>query len=265
MQPLAVLYPHSLEIWEIWVSKKYVCRISCCLVDDTSTNSHSCDKSENFTISGNFIVGSLPTEVGNLSNLQKLVLKNFHRLTGTLPSELFQLESLETLDVDGLALDSSPFPDTIGSMTNLVALTLRHIGLTGTIPTEIALLHKLEWLLMQFNNMQGTLPTELGLLTNMVTLDISHDDIQGTLPSELGLLTKLTTLTFFNNQLIGTVPSHWGALTQLTNFHVNVNRLTGTLPSEMCAMAIPNIAYDTCNRAQHSGAQSSVCIEDCER
>lgn len=61
------------------------------------------------------------------------------------------------------------------------------------IPAEIALLSKLEILMMNRRQfLRGTLPTEIGLLTSMKYFDVSNSPLlSGPMPSELGNLFNL--------------------------------------------------------------------------
>lgn len=76
---------------------------------------------------------------------------------------------------------------------NIVALTLNHANITGTIPLELS---------------QG--------LVNLTRLYLyCNDFIVGTLPSELGQLVWLEEVFVHKTSLTGTIPSHLGHLTLL--------------------------------------------------
>ena len=63
-------------------------------------------------LTGNQLTGKIPAELGNLSNLQKLILRS-DQLTGDIPS-------------------------TLGNLSNLWTLQLNNNQLTGDIPSTLA-------------------------------------------------------------------------------------------------------------------------------
>ncbi len=83
----------------------------------------------------NQLTGEISPELGNLVNLQGLLL-NYNQLTGEIPPEL-------------------------GNLVNLQGLLLGYNRLTGEIPPELGNLVNLEWLLLDGNQLTGRLPIEL--------------------------------------------------------------------------------------------------------
>jgi hypothetical protein len=86
------------------------------------------------------------------------------------------------------------------------ALKLYNKGLSGTVPTELALLPQLTYLALDSNDLSGTVPTEVGLMTNLTGLLLQYNSLSGSLPSDFGQLTKLGALYLFDNQFGGTIP-----------------------------------------------------------
>ena len=152
----------------------------------------------------NNLNGTIPSELGNLTNLKELLL-NDNQLNGTIPSEF-------------------------GDLTNLEKLRLHSSQLSGTIPTELGNLTNLKELLLDNNQLSGTIPTELGNLTNLEKLSFFRNQLSGTIPSELGGLTNLKELSLFSNQLSGTIPTELGDLANLKELELYGNRLSGTIP-----------------------------------
>jgi len=154
------------------------------------------------------LTGSIPPEIGNLTNLTYLDLSGNH-LTGEIPSE-------------------------IGNLTNLETLYLHYQGLTGSIPPEIGNLTNLTDLNICFTQLTGAIPSEIGNLTNLTNLDLSHIHLTGAIPSEIGNLTNLTDLHLGGNDLTGEIPPEIGNLNNLTYLGLNSNQLTGEIPEEIC-------------------------------
>ena len=82
----------------------------------------------------NQLTGSIPVELGQLSNLTSLNLDG-NQLTGSIPAELGQLSSLTTLSLYGNELTGS-IPVELGQLSNLTFLSLGGNELTGSIPVE---------------------------------------------------------------------------------------------------------------------------------
>jgi Leucine-rich repeat (LRR) protein len=105
--------------------------------------------------------GSIPKEIGNLTNLEYLVLGD-NQLIGSIPPEIGNLTNLLTLDLSGNQLTGS-IPPEIGNLTNLAALILAQNQLTGHIPKEIGNLTNLTWLILSQNQLTGFIPTKIKL------------------------------------------------------------------------------------------------------
>ena len=80
-------------------------------------------------------MGSIPPEIGNLTNLEKLDLR-INQLTGSIPPEIGNLTNLTLLDLSENQLTGS-IPPEIGNLTNLEYLLLHSNQLTGKIPKSI--------------------------------------------------------------------------------------------------------------------------------
>ena len=84
----------------------------------------------------NNLTGTIPRELGNLTNLVRLYLSDTS-LTGTIPPELGNLTNLRSLDLNENSLTGT-IPPELGNLTNLHVLHLYDNFLTGTIPPNWA-------------------------------------------------------------------------------------------------------------------------------
>jgi Leucine-rich repeat (LRR) protein len=182
------------------------------------------------------LTGTIPSELGLLSSIQALELGQ-NQLKGSLASEIGNLENaVELLLYENLL--TGIIPSELGQLSNVEILALCNNSLTGIIPPELGALVNLEELAFFNNSMDGTLPTELGSLTKLLVLNLFYNSFDGTIPSELGQLSSLEILSLYENSLEGTIPSEIGSLTNLTLVALFYNFLSGTVPVEFGNLAI---------------------------
>ena len=172
--------------------------------------------------------GPIPPELGNLSELRRLVL-DVNELTGPIPPELGNLINLTRLNLDDNDL-SGPIPAELGSPANLTILGLGDNDLSGPIPPQLGKLTSLTRLHLRLNNLKGPIPPELGNLANLEVLDLRWNDLAGPIPPELGDLANLWSLDLASNDLSGPIPPELGELANMTVLEVGWNELSGPLP-----------------------------------
>ena len=181
---------------------------------------------EYLSLYDNQLTGEIPAELGNLTNLEGLSLSS-NQLTGEIPAELGNLTNLEeVLNLNNNQLTGS-IPAELGNLTNLAGLALFSNQLTGEIPAELGDLANLEVLAL------GEIPAELGDLTYLEVLRLSSNQLTGEIPAELGNLTNLELLSLSSNQLTGEIPAELGNLTNLAGLALFSNQLTGEIPAEL--------------------------------
>jgi hypothetical protein len=154
------------------------------------------------TLISNHLSGTIPPELGNLSNLSLLNLKR-NQLSGTIPPEL-------------------------GNMSNLGYLYLHSNQLSGTIPPELGNLSNLRFLWLFDNQLSDLIPPELSNLSYLISLDLRHNQLSGLIPPELGNLSYLISLDLRSNQLSGSIPAELSNLSNLAYLFLSDN------PSLVC-------------------------------
>ena len=190
-------------------------------------------------LNGNNLGGTLPPELGQLTNLTHLSLVN-NQLTGNILPELGHLRSLTELDLSKNLLSGS-IPAEFGQMTNLVRLHVYSNRLSGSIPSEIGQLKSLSSIALFGNQLTGSIPPEIGQLSQLAELNLYINQLSGSIPSELGQLANLNTLALFRNQLMGSIPSELGQMSSLTELSLTQNQLTGSIPAELGQLANLNL------------------------
>ena len=179
----------------------------------------------------NGLTGVLPQELGQLNSLANLNLQD-NLVTGAIPPELKTLAALKHLNFGFNQLEGE-IPTEIGDLTNLEYLHLGSNDLVGSIPTELGELAKLQELHLFWNELSGEIPLELTTLSKIRRLDLNDNNLTGPIPPELGQLVSLEYVDFRKNQLIGTIPPELGNLHNLEALTLAVNRLVGTIPREL--------------------------------
>ncbi len=87
-------------------------------------------------------------------------------LTGEIPSELGNLANLEQLNLSRNAL-TGEVPPELGNLTSLEQLNLFRNALTGEVPPELGDLANLEWLYLSGNALTGVIPPAFSDLSNL--------------------------------------------------------------------------------------------------
>ncbi|GJV74947.1 leucine-rich repeat-containing protein [Tanacetum coccineum] len=186
-------------------------------------------------------------------------------LNGTIHpnSSLFNLPHLQTLNLAFNDFDGFQIPSEIGRFSNsLTHLNLSSCRLSGQVPPDITLLHKLVSLDLSLNyvddlklephvfinmlrnftnleelslsevNISSVLPTSLNISSSLKLLNLELTGLQGTLPHYIFNLQSLETLDLRFNHFTGDIPSKIPVnLTHFTYLDLSGNRLNGTLPS----------------------------------
>ncbi|MTI29693.1 MBG domain-containing protein, partial [Xanthovirga aplysinae] len=175
--------------------------------------------------------GSIPVELGNLTDLQNLHLE-FNKLSGIIPVELGNLTNLEILDFSVNQLNGS-IPVELGNMTGLEFCRLSSNQLSGSIPEELGNLTKLHLLDLSSNQLSGSIPIKITSLSDLNSLDLSSNQLSGSIPGELSSLTNLSDLGLSSNQFNGFIPLELGNMTALTSLDLSNNQLSGSIPVEL--------------------------------
>ena len=100
----------------------------------------------------------------------QLILAN-NNLTGTLPPEIGQLTNLNLLAL-GLNHLAGSIPTQLGNLTSLTHLDLQLNLLTGSIPPELASLSNLQTLDLDYNRLSRGIPPWLGTLQSLGNLTL---------------------------------------------------------------------------------------------
>ena len=214
-------------------------------------------------LGGNGLEGTLPLDLGYLTQLRSLILED-NSLEGRLPLSLRRLELRSfqfsntqlcvPLELDfqtwlDEAVESAGSGLTCDSLTEREVVTMFFEETKGNSWTETE-----NWLSSESldqwhgvvvdddgrvtsldlasNNLAGSVPLELSRLTRLRSLNFESNALSGSIPPELGDLSDLTSLNLSVNSLQGEIPVELANLENLSDLNLSYNRLTGSIPSE---------------------------------
>ena len=153
------------------------------------------------------VSGEIIAELGDMENLEELIISLNANITGNIPATLGNITTLKKLILHNLPLtDESKIPIELGNLINLNYLSITSCNLDGTIPTEVFNLSDLIYLSFSDNSLYGKIETDFENLTKLEILDLSGNDFSGKIPTTLESLTALKVLKLGNNHLEGKVP-----------------------------------------------------------
>jgi Leucine-rich repeat (LRR) protein len=192
-------------------------------------------------LGNNQLGDSIPEEIGNLTSLKKLYLGH-NQFIGIIPNNFCNLRSLTHLGLNNNQLNGS-IPTEIGDLQNLYVLGLSSNQLSGPIPSSIGKLEKLSQIYIMNNQLSGSLPVEIGGLASLTYLSAANNQFSGSLPSEIGNLTSLKYLGLDHNQFSGEIPTDIGKLENLEYIYLDSNQFSGSIPAEICNLTNLTFVY----------------------
>lgn len=183
------------------------------------------------------VKGQIPKDVNLLKNTLTDLYLSDNQMDGVIPQELAECVKLKNLYL-GNNQFVGPLPD-LGSLVNLQALELtKNEGIGGTIPTWLPKLQKLTTLRMAKMGLTGTLPKELAPdgngngIERLFHLDFSQNQLEGSIPEEWKSFEKLSTLFVSENKLSGNpipVILSWSNIRTLDISHNQFSGVIGKL------------------------------------
>ncbi|GLT26010.1 hypothetical protein SLA2020_011020 [Shorea laevis] len=190
---------------------------------------------EHLSLSDCDLQGNFPNQVFQLPSLQLLDLSYSFDLGGNLP-ESNQSSTLEYLNLANTSF-SRELPHSIGNLKLLKELNIHNCQFYGLIPRSLANLTEITRLDFSLNHLQGQIPDVFGKMHKLTYLSFLDNNFDGEIPASIFNLTHLTFLSLSSNKLLGRVPSWLFSLPSLSYLDLQNNHLTGPIDH----IAMPNL------------------------
>ncbi|ESR49565.1 hypothetical protein CICLE_v10033336mg, partial [Citrus x clementina] len=197
-------------------------------------------------ISGLNLTVTIPSELGNLSSLQTLDL-SFNWFSGSIPASIFNMSSLLSINFINNALFGELPPNFCNHLSNLESLFLKSNMFHGKIPSTLSSCKRLRETSLSLNdffwdhtkrNWQRTIPYA-GHLFQLQWLDLSDNQLSGSLPSFKFKMPLLQFLDLSSNRLSTELPTNvFHNLPFLEELYLSNNMFYGEIPSDT-----PNCSY----------------------
>ncbi|XP_062186651.1 probable LRR receptor-like serine/threonine-protein kinase At3g47570 [Phragmites australis] len=198
------------------------------------TSLSNCSQLQTLDIGANAgFTGQLPSSTVNLSSTLQYLNLHDTGITGSIPSAISNLVSLNFLDAGDTSI-TGVIPESISKLGNLAMLVLYNTCLSGFIPSSIGNLSNLNYLDTHIGNLEGPIPATIGKLKNLFYLDLSKNRLSGPIPKDifkLRVLSRILDLSY--NALSGPLPSEVGSLQNLNQLLLSGNQLSGEIPDSI--------------------------------
>lgn len=183
-------------------------------------------------LSGNNLIGELPKELSQLSELRALTL-DYNKLTGPFPSFLSKLPNLGVLRIGSNEFYGA-IPPEIGDFDRLYTLNLSSNDFTDTLPTEITNL-SLGFFWISNNQFEGPIPPEIIRMKNLYRVSFSGNKFSGPIPPNLFKLRNLNQVDLTLNRFEGPIPNP-SFMEDLELLWLGGNFLEGEIPKEIAGL-----------------------------
>ena len=134
------------------------------------------------------------------------ILFNNNNLNGSLPAEIGDLSELTNLDIVFNSLLTGNIPSQIGNLSKLQSLSFWDNDFTGNIPSELGNCTSLTVLSLEDNQLTGNIPASFSNLTAMFSFWVNGNKLSGDVPDIFAGWTDLFYFSIGNGN--GTVNAH---------------------------------------------------------
>ncbi|XVF57814.1 hypothetical protein PTKIN_Ptkin07bG0012600 [Pterospermum kingtungense] len=183
-----------------------------------------------YHVDHNMISGPIPHDIGVKIPMLTDIDFSSNLLSGTLPSSIGNLSSLNTFPISDNQL-SGKIPDIWNNTPYLWLIDLSNNSLSGNIPESIGSLTALKFLRLSRNNLSGKILPTLQKCTSIENLDVGDNRLLGDIPTSIGRsMPSLRVLSLRSNLFTGDIPIQLCNLSHLHILDLGENNLSGSIP-----------------------------------
>ena len=169
------------------------------------TSLRNCQNMEILFLDHNKLSGSVPENVTSHFNQLRSLYVQQNKFIGSLPTDVGQLKNLNQLLVSDNNL-SGEIPKELGSCSIFEYLDMAKNSFQGNIPLSFSSLRGIRFLDLSCNILPGTIPKELHLL-GLLSLNLPYNYFEGEVPSG-GVFKNVSGISITGNKkLCGGNPS----------------------------------------------------------
>nr|XP_034926705.1 probable leucine-rich repeat receptor-like protein kinase At5g49770 isoform X2 [Populus alba] len=230
-------------------------------------------RTKHFHLGRNQFSGAIPNELFRSDMTLIHVLLHDNNLTGSIPSTLGLVHTLEAVRFEGNSL-TGPVPSNLNNLTNVTTLILSNNKFTGPVPNLTGMAY-LCYLDLSNNIFDASdFPVSFSNLRALKTLMMENTGLEGQIPPTLFDLPGLQTLILRNNQLNGTLDIATSSSSQLKVIDMRNNRISfySETPEQRNNTNVILVGNPVCERTKatehyctdHQGISSFLlpCISD---
>ncbi|XP_022716295.1 LOW QUALITY PROTEIN: probable leucine-rich repeat receptor-like protein kinase At5g49770 [Durio zibethinus] len=208
-----------------------------------------------FHFGKNKLYGQIPSQLFSSEMTLIHVLFESNQLSGTLPSTLGLVKTLEVVRFDNNSLNGR-LPLNLNNLTSVQDLFLSNNVLTGPLP-DLTGLNSLNTLYLSNNSFDSSdFPSWLAALPSLTTLMMEHTQLQGQVPATFFTLSNLQTVVLKHNQLNGTLNIGPGVSNQLQMIDLQTNLISGFNSAGTYTFDIILVGNPVCDE---TGATNTYC------
>ncbi|KAG5235287.1 LRR receptor serine/threonine-protein kinase [Salix suchowensis] len=200
---------------------------------------------EVISLAENNIFGSIPAGTEKLVSLTLFDVST-NKISGIIPSSIGELQNLEglVLDYNNLSGHIHPLlegsiPSSLENCKRLLVLNLCKNNLSGDIPPGLFGIFSLLYFLINLsildvsqNMLSGEIPSGLGGCVSLQGVYMNSNFFHGSIPSSLSSLRGVLQFNFSHNNLSGKIPEFFQGFNSLEMLDLSYNNLEGMVPDE---------------------------------
>nr|QAS62476.1 LRR receptor-like serine/threonine-protein kinase EFR [Sedum alfredii] len=182
----------------------------------------------------NLFTDTIPISIGKLLNVNTLLLYE-NSFRGGIPSSIGNMRNLSNLDLSTNLLDGT-IPEVLGNCRDMQVINISGNHLSGNLPSKVfSQFQNLRSCNVSYNSFSGAFPAVFERLEALNTLDASYNNFSGEFRAQLGY--RLELLNIAGNSFNGSIPSSLGSLRALQWLDLSNNNLSGVIPKELTYIA----------------------------